>query len=88
VYNVIRDWRKTIEYYQGYIRVGVYIMIVTKELTPGAKPTPEQIEMIEKAKKMPIVFDEDSPALTPKAAEGFRVAARERNRRRHERETV
>ena len=57
-------------------------MIVTKKRVPSAKPTPEQIEMIEAAKKMPITFDEDSPALTPEAIEGFRRAAQERNRRR------
>ncbi len=59
-------------------------MIVTKKRVPGAKPTPEQIAMIEAAKKMPITYDEDSPALTPEAIEGFRLAARERNRRRRE----
>lgn len=57
-------------------------MIVTKKRVPGAKPTPEQIEMIEAAKKMPVTFDEDSPALTPEAMQGFRRAARERNRRK------
>ena len=59
-------------------------MIVTKKRVPGAKPTPEQIEMIEAAKKMPITFDEDSPALTPEVIEGFRRAAQERNRRREQ----
>ena len=59
-------------------------MIVTKKRVPGAKPTPEQIEMIEAAKKMPITFDEDSPALTPEAIEGFRRTAQERNRRREQ----
>jgi uncharacterized DUF497 family protein len=62
----------------------LYYMIVTKKRVPGAKPTPEQIAMIEAAKKMPITYDEDSPALTPEAIEGFRLAARERNRRRRE----
>ena len=59
-------------------------MIVTKKRVPGAKPTPEQIEMIEAAKKMPITYDEDSHALTPEAIEGFRRAAQERNRRREQ----
>ena len=59
-------------------------MIVTKKRVPGAKPTPEQIEMIEAAKKMPITYDEDSPALTPEAIEGFRRAAQERKRRREQ----
>lgn len=56
-------------------------MIVTRDRIPGAKPSPEQIAMIEAAKKRPIVFDEDSPELTPEAAEGFRKAAQERNLR-------
>ena len=65
-----------------------YTMIVTKKRVPGAKPTPEQIEMIEAATKLPITFDEDSPALTPEAIEGFRRAARERNRRNREQGTA
>ena len=63
-------------------------MIVTKKRIPGAKPTPEQIAQIEEAKKLPIVFDDDSPALTPEAIEGFRRAARERNRRQREQGTA
>ena len=57
-------------------------MVVTRKRSPGAKPTPEQIARIEAAKQLPITFDEDSPALTPEAIEGFRRAARERDRRR------
>ena len=56
-------------------------MIVTFKRTPGTPLTPEQIAEIEEAKKHPVVFDEDSPELTPDAVEGFRRAARERNRR-------
>ena len=56
-------------------------MVVTYELKPGTKPSPEQIKMIEEAAKMPISFDEDSPELTPELAEGFRKAALERDRR-------
>ena len=63
-------------------------MIVTRNRVPGAKPTPEQIAMIETAKKMPVICDEDSPALTPEAIEGFRRAARERNLRRREQGTA
>ena len=63
-------------------------MIVTKKRVPGAKPTPEQIAQIEEAKKLPIVFDDDSPELTPEAIEGFRRAARERNRRQREQGTA
>ena len=63
-------------------------MIVTYELKPGQKPTPEQIARIREAAKRPIVFDEDSPELTPEAVEGFRQSARERNRRLRERGTA
>ena len=34
--------------------------------------TPEEIEMLEKASKMPIVFDEDSPELTKEELQKFR----------------
>lgn len=57
-------------------------MVVTYELKPGAKPTPEQIAMIEKAAALPITFDEDSPELTPEMAEGFRKAAMNRERKK------
>ena len=56
-------------------------MLVTYKRKRGTKLTPEQNAMIEAAKKMPIVFDEDSPDLTPEAEEGFLRAAKERNRR-------
>ena len=56
-------------------------MMVTYELKPGTELTPEQLRMLEEAQSYPIVFDEDSPELTPEMAEGFRKAARERNRR-------
>ena len=39
-------------------------MIVTYELKPGQKPTPEQIARIREAAKRPIVFDEDCPPMT------------------------
>lgn len=40
--------------------------------------------MIEAAKKLPVVFDDDSPELTPEAIEGFRRSAGERNIRMKE----
>ena len=61
---------------------------MSKKRVPGAKPTPEQIARIEAAKKLPIAYDEDSPALTPEAIEGFRRAAHERNRRCREQGTA
>ncbi|GFI43423.1 hypothetical protein IMSAGC018_01095 [Lachnospiraceae bacterium] len=35
--------------------------------------------MIEKVKEMPIVYDEDSPELTPTMEKAFRLAAKKRN---------
>ena len=39
-------------------------MIITKTLDKNAKPTPEQIEMLEKAMSLPIEPDEDCPAYS------------------------
>ncbi len=39
-------------------------MIITRKRVRGAKPTPEQIAMIEAAKKLPVTFDEDCPPMT------------------------
>lgn len=42
------------------------------------KPTEEQIRQIEEAAKREIVFDEDSPELTPAMEKAFRLAAKNR----------
>ena len=47
-------------------------MIITRKRIPGAKPTPEQIAMIEAAKKLPIVFDEDCPEMTEEQLKQFK----------------
>jgi len=39
-------------------------MIITTKLKPKDKPTREQIKRIQKAAKMPIVHDKDSPVYT------------------------
>ena len=54
-------------------------MIRTVTLDRNQKPTKEQIEQIEEAKKREIVFDEDSPELTPAMEKAFRLAAKNRN---------
>ncbi|MDO4475339.1 MAG: hypothetical protein Q4B59_00955 [Lachnospiraceae bacterium] len=36
--------------------------------------------MIEEAKNKPVVYDEDSPEMTPEMEKAFRLAARTRNR--------
>ena len=44
---------------------------------PDAKPTKEQIKELEEAEKMPIVYDEDSPELTPEQLAELAEAARQ-----------
>ena len=56
-------------------------MIVRCSLKPNTPLTAEEAAMIEAAKKMPIVFDDDSPELTPETRAAFRQAAAERNAR-------
>ena len=56
-------------------------MIVTYTRVKGQPLTPEQKAMLDALENRPIVYDEDSPAPTPKTMEAFRRAAVERNRR-------
>ena len=42
--------------------------------------THKQLNELEEAKKYPIVYDEDSPELTPEMEKAFRLAAVSRNR--------
>ena len=58
---------------------GAFIMIRTVTLDRNQKPTKEQIRQIEEAAKRDIVFDEDSPELTPAMEKAFRLAAKNRN---------
>ena len=44
---------------------GIFTLIKTVTLNRNQQPTKEQIQQIEAAAKKDIVFDEDSPALTP-----------------------
>lgn len=54
-------------------------MLITYDLKPDTKLTPEQIRMIEEAAKRPITFDEDCPETTPEQAKRFhRVHPKER----------
>lgn len=55
-------------------------MIVTYSPSKDDKLTPAQIEAIERAKKLPPVFDEDSPALTPTVEKSLLLSAAQRNR--------
>ncbi len=57
-------------------------MIRTVTLDRNQKPTEEQIRQIKEAAKREIVFDEDSPELTPVMEKAFRLAAKNRNTQR------
>ena len=57
-------------------------MVVNAYLDKDEKITEKDKEMIAEAKKHPIVFDEDSPEMTPEMEKAFRVAARMRDRLR------
>ncbi|MCI9559443.1 hypothetical protein VSQ48_00255 [Candidatus Ventrimonas sp. KK005] len=57
-------------------------MIRTVILDRNQKPTKEQIRQIEEATKREIVFDDDSPQLTPAMEKAFRLAAKNRNTQR------
>ena len=56
--------------------------IKTVTLDRNKKPTEEQIKQIEEATKREIVFDEDSPEITPAMEKAFRLAAKNRNTQR------
>ena len=57
-------------------------MIRTVTLDRNQKPTKEQIRQIEEAAKREIVFDDDSPELTPAMEKAFRLATKNRNTQR------
>ncbi len=54
-------------------------MIQTAILDRKQKPTKKQIQQISKVAKREIVYDEDSPELTPAMEKAFRLAAKNRN---------
>ena len=58
-------------------------MIKTVTLNRDMKPTVEQMKEIEEAAKREIVFDEDSPEMTPAMEKAFRLAAKNRNTQRN-----
>ena len=61
---------------------GAFIMIRTVTLDRNQKPTEEQTRQIKEAATREIVFDEDSPELTPAMEKAFRLAAKNRNTQR------
>lgn len=59
-------------------------MITTVKHIKGQKLTNKQIAEIEAAKSKPIIYDEDSPELTPAMEKAFALAAKTRNRYKKE----
>ena len=57
-------------------------MIVRSRLDELEPLTEEELLELERAEKMPIVYDEDCPELTPKLEAAMRKAVKERNRRK------
>ena len=57
-------------------------MIKTFVVNKGQKPTNEQLKEIMKAKEQPIVFDEDSPELSPAMCKAFKSSVIQRNRKK------
>lgn len=57
-------------------------MIKKVTLDRNQQPTEDQIRQIEEAAEKPIVFDEDSPELTPAMEKAFWLAAKNRNTQR------
>ena len=55
-------------------------MITIVKLHKGQPLSQEQINEIEEAKKKTIVYDDDSPELTPTMKKAFIVAVKSRNR--------
>ncbi len=54
-------------------------MIKTATLDKDQKPTDEMFREIREAAKKEIVFDEDSPEMTPAMEKSFRLATKNRN---------
>ena len=59
------------------------IMIRTFNIDKGQKPTDAQLQEIYEAKKKPIVFDKDSPELSPAMYKAFKSSVIQRNRKKN-----
>ena len=59
-------------------------MTKTFTIKPGQRPTDEQRREVLEAKKQPIIFDEDSPEMSPAMFKAFKSAVVQRNRRKVE----
>ena len=60
-----------------------FIMTKTFTINKGQRPTNEQLQEVMEAKKQPIVFDEDSPELSPAMYKAFQSSVIQRNRNRN-----
>ena len=58
-------------------------MTKTFTIHKGQKPTKEQLQEVAEAKKHPIVFDEDSPELSPAMYKAFKSSVIQRNRKKN-----
>lgn len=58
-------------------------MTKTYIINKGQKPTEEQLQEVLDAKEKPIVFDEDSPELSPAMYKAFKSSVIQRNRRQN-----
>lgn len=58
-------------------------MIKTFTIENGQKPTGEQLKEVMEAKKKPIIFDEDSPELSPAMHKAFQSSLIQRNRKKN-----
>lgn len=59
-------------------------MTKTFTIKPGQRPTDDQRREVLEAKKQPIIFDEDSPEMSPAMFKAFKSAVVQRNRRKAE----
>ena len=50
--------------------------MVTYELKPGTKLTPDERKMLSDAKKLPVIYDDDSPEMTADMERAFIEARR------------
>ncbi len=58
-------------------------MTKTFIIDKGQKPTDKQLQEVMEAKKHPIVFDEDSPELSPALYKAFKSSVIQRNRKKN-----
>ncbi len=62
---------------------GDFIMTKTFIIDKEQKPTKEQLQEVMDAQNRPIVFDEDSPELSPAMYKAFKSSVIQRNRKKN-----